>query len=272
MSDAKPVGDMKILRNQREARPKLSISQYNGTVYGVRATEYGADKYARGNYHGAPPASVDPVDRFAEYIDAAQRHLGKIAQAINIAKGTGGDVRAACAVVDDEASGGFPPSMLPHIAHAIAGLKILVECGVNDGLLPLDPGQPWIRDPAYAEVLARRAAAKLGLTEALDAKLAGAGLPQKDDPDAEAKRVEDLRRRRATDQPVPEIALYGAAKPLDEAGPVWDSKAAETQRMKRDAIPPFNPYLDAPPEAVPEKIDDGLPPPVTAMSTGGLPL
>jgi hypothetical protein len=180
MTEAKPVGDMKILRNLRESRPAMSISQYNGTVYGVRATEYGADKYARGNYHGAPPANVDPVTRFAEYIDAAMRHLGKIAQAINVAKGTGGDVRAACAVVDDEASGGFPPSMLPHLAHAIAGLKILVECGVNDGLLPVDPGQPWIRHPDYAAVERRRATVQ--------------GLPQKDDPELERRRVENLAK------------------------------------------------------------------------------
>lgn len=219
----KPAGDLKVLRNLRESRPELSILQYNGMVYGSRATEYGADKYARGNYFGPPPASVDPVNRFAEYMSAAMRHLGKICQAINVAKGTGGDQKAACAVIDDEASGGFPPSMLPHIAHAIAGLMIAVECGVNDGLLPLDPGQPWKRHDMYAAVLAARA-------EML------APLAQKDDPAAERKRVEDLSKRAAA-QPLPEIAVYQ---------------------------PPT-------PEAVPEKIDDVLPPPVSAMSAGGLP-
>lgn len=191
------MSDLKATRDKQNpgARPKLSILQYNGEVYGCRATEYGADKYARGNYFGAPPAGVDPVERFLGYIDAAQRHLGKIAQAINVAKGTGGDLVAACAVPDDEASGGFPPSMLPHIAHAIAGLMIGVECGVHDGLLPPDPGQPWINHPMYKDVLARRAVGKPPSSHhgKSDAEIrAEQGLPQKDDPDAERRRVESL--------------------------------------------------------------------------------
>lgn len=197
----KPQGDMKILRNLRESRPELSILPYNGMVYGSRGTEYGADKYARGNYFGAPPANVDPVDRFAEYLSAAMRHLGKIAQAINVAKGTGGDARAACADLDTEASGGFPPSMLPHIAHAIAGLNIAVECGINDGLLPADPGQPWKRHPMYADVLERRAAGKGNKLEGLrdDQIRAQQGLPQKDNPDAERARVEALSAARVSE-------------------------------------------------------------------------
>lgn len=193
-------------RNQREARtaarPQLSIDQYLGTLYGVRATEYGADKYARGNYHGAPPAGVDPVDRLLGYIDAAKRHLGKVAQAINIAKGTGGDLAAACAVVDDDASGGFPPSMLPHLCHAIASLKILVECGVCDRLLPADPGQPWKQHEMYDAVIERRAAGQAPSTHhgKKDVEIrAEQGLPQKDDPDAERRRVLE---RRAPEQVV----------------------------------------------------------------------
>lgn len=231
MSDkTAPVGDMKILRNLRESRPELSILQYNGMVYGSRATEYGADKYARGNYFGAPPANVDPVNRFAEYISAAMRHLGKIAQAINVAKGTGGDQAAACAVVDDEASGGFPPSMLPHISHAIAGLMIAVECGINDGLLPADPGQPWKRHPMYADVLERRAnGAKGNKLEGLrdDQIRAQQGLPQKDDPDAERRRVEELARTRAIAKKVHETDLQRLDRELDEGfksgNPDWPS-------------------------------------------------
>jgi hypothetical protein len=175
------MADMKVLRNLRESRPMLSILPYNGEVHGSRGLEYGADKYARGNFFGPPPGGVDPVDRFLEYIDAAKRHLGKIAQEINVAKGTGKDPREACNCLDDEASGGFPASSLPHIAHAIAGLLIAVECGVNDGLLPADPGQPWKKDRLYAGVLERR-------------ETAAQGLPQKDDPDAERARVEKLTK------------------------------------------------------------------------------
>lgn len=193
--------DVKALRDKTERaagcpRPQMSLINYHGTVHEVRGAAYGADKYFRGNYHGAPPDSVDPVDRFAGYIDAAGRHLLKIAQAINVAKGTGGDVRAACAIVDDEASGGFPPSLLPHISHAIAGLKIAVECGVHDGLLPADPGQPWMQHPMYQDVLARRAAGQPPSSHAgkSDVEIrAEQGLPHKDDPDSERRRIEKLR-------------------------------------------------------------------------------
>lgn len=158
---------------------KLSIIGECSETHQARGTEYGADKYARGNYHGPPPAGVDPVDRFLGYIDAGIRHLRAISQAINVAKGTGGDQRAACAVVDDKASGGFPPSLLPHISHAMAGLGIGIECAVADGLLPADPGQPWKSHPMYQEVLKRRGAA-------------AADIPQKADPDAERRRVDAL--------------------------------------------------------------------------------
>lgn len=176
---------MKAARNAAERaaggeRPKLSLQQYNAAVWRSRATEYGADKYARGNYHGPPPASVKPVDQIVEYLDAAMRHLGKVAQAVNVAYGTGGDVGAALACPDDDASGDFPPSMLPHLAHTLAGLSIMVEIGVGAGILPADPGQPWKTHPLYAEVLRRRGES-------------GSATPQKSDPDAERRRIEGLR-------------------------------------------------------------------------------
>lgn len=192
------IGDKKAERDARErrsaARPMLSILPRNGMIHGSRATEYGAEKYARGNYFGAAPAGVDPVERFLNYLDAAMRHVTHVAHAINVAKGTGGDQRAACAVPDTDASGGFPPSMLPHLSHAIAGLLIAVECAVTDGLVPADPGQPWKNHPLYDDVLKRRAE---GLAASSHGKTdteirAEQGLPQKDDPDAERARVTAL--------------------------------------------------------------------------------
>ena len=177
------MSDLKAERNRREAarvsRPQLSMMPYNGAVHGVRGLAYGAAKYARANFFGPPPEDVDPVDRFLGYIDAAMRHLGKIAQAVNVAKGTGGDQRAACSVVDDDSSGGFPPSLLPHLSHAIAGLLIAVECGEHDGLLPGDPGEPWKAHPLYATVTR-------GSTEPTPE------LSQKDDPATERARVKAL--------------------------------------------------------------------------------
>ena len=174
MSD-KRVGDMK--HGLTGDRPKMSLLGEDAATFQVRGTEYGADKYARGNYYGPAPEGVTPVDRFLGYIDATMRHLLAITKAINVARGTGGDQEAACGVVDDKASGGFPPSLLPHIAHAMASTAIGIECAVRDGILTADPGQPWKRHPLYAEVLARRGTKS------------GSGLPQKDDPDSERRRV-----------------------------------------------------------------------------------
>lgn len=159
------IGDMK--HGLTSSRPKLSICGRHAQTHQCRGTEYGADKYARGNYHGPAPAGVTPEARIMGYVDAALRHLTAIADAYNRALGTGGDARAAIALPDLEASGGFPASGLPHLSHVLAGIGIAVECAVADGLLPADPGQPW----------------KAGAEDSL---------PQKDDPAAERARVAAL--------------------------------------------------------------------------------
>ncbi len=169
------VGDMK--HGLGGARPQLSIVTRIGMIYGARATEYGSEKYARGNFHGPPPAKLGDnaeAKRLLGYIDAAMRHLMHVSDSINRALGTGGDVAAACAVVDDEASGNFPPSMLPHLSHALASLLIGVSCAADGELIPTDPGQPWKALLASAEP----------------------GLPQKDDPALERRRVADLAELR----------------------------------------------------------------------------
>jgi hypothetical protein len=154
------------------SRPKLSILPRTGLIYGCRAIEYGADKYARGNYHGAPPAGVSEAQRLLGYVDAALRHLSKTSDALNRALGTGGDLALAAATRDMDASGGFPASELPDLAHALASLLIGVSCAVDGGLLPEDPGQPWKAATAPE-----------------------AGLPQKDNPAAERARVAALREQ-----------------------------------------------------------------------------
>lgn len=177
-SRPRAIGDMK--HGLGGARPQMSILPRAGLVHGGRAIEYGADKYARGNYHGPPPAKLGQdadVKRLLGYIDAAMRHLTHVSDAANRALGTGGDVGASCAIVDDEASAGFPASNLPHLAHALASLLIGVSCAVDDGLLPADPGQPW--RPALA--------AMTGTTTGEPA------IAQKDDPAAERERVRQLR-------------------------------------------------------------------------------
>jgi hypothetical protein len=144
---ASALGDMKA--GLTSGRPKLSIVPAAGELYTCRAMEYGDDKYARGNYHGSPPEGVSPAARVMGYVDAAIRHLRAVASEYNRACGVRTDVSGydecadALCTPDDVASGGFPASGLPHLAHALASLAIGVQCGVDDGLLPPDPGQPW---------------------------------------------------------------------------------------------------------------------------------
>ena len=182
------TGDLKAARmvsGDTAAKPKMSILPLVGLTYGVRPIEYGADKYARGNYHAPPPPALDAdpqlaaVKRFLGYLDAAGRHIVETTDAINRALGSGGDLLAACRVVDDKMSGGFPPSMLPHLSHAIASLLIGVTCAADDGLLDKDPGQPW---------KALLAAAKPD--SAIE--------DRKADPSSERRRIATLRKVRAT--------------------------------------------------------------------------
>jgi hypothetical protein len=197
------------------ARPKLSILPRAGLVYGGRGIEYGGDKYARGNYFGPPPPALGEAElaatrRLLGYLDATLRHVTETADAINRALGTGGDLGAACAVADDLASGGFPASGLPHLAHAISSLLIGVTCAVDDGLLPEDPGQPWT-------------------------KSAEDGLPQKDDAASERERVE--RRiggeRRLAPAPPPPDGWLGDVRVKQSEPAMTDAEFREDAEMRR---------------------------------------
>jgi hypothetical protein len=182
--ERRAIGDMKAgLTGRHGARPQLSILPRAGLDYGARAIEYGAAKYARGNYHGPAPAALGAdaaALRVLGYVDAAMRHLTAVADAANRALGTGGDIAAALACPDAAASGGFPASGLPHLAHALASVLLGITVATDDGLLPADPGQPWVA-----------------------ALVPEAGLPQKDDPAAERARVAALLRARPEARSLP---------------------------------------------------------------------
>jgi hypothetical protein len=179
MTEKRPIGDMKA--GLTSSRPKLSILPRAALLHMTRALEYGADYYARGNYHG--PAPIDPKtgERIPEeiailgYLDAELRHVYKVTDAVNKALGTGGDARAAIATVDDVAIG-KPPSMLPDLGHAMASLAIAIERAVAAGILPEDPGQPW-RAGRVTEERSPEASARL----ATPAKAAPATVAAADD-------------------------------------------------------------------------------------------
>jgi len=222
-----PIGDMKAGLTSG-ARPKLSILPRHGLVHGTRAIEYGADKYERGNYHGPAPEALGEGDvraakRLLGYLDAANRHILKVTDAVNRALGTGGDLRAAAAIVDDVAGGNFPASSLPDLSHAIASILIGVTCAVDDGLLPADPGQPWAAELAKTKV-----------SEALN---------QKDDPAAERARVAALRESgpvpysKTVEQPGYVITRVLGGEKLWWAGNFWSmvETSAHVYRTSEEA-------------------------------------
>lgn len=138
-------------------KPMLSMIPRVAKTYLTRALMYGSVKYRRSNFYGDAPPGVTPALRLLAYLDATERHISRVTDALNLAIGTGGDVVAAARTADDDGGGDFPPSMLPDLAHALASLAIGVLCAVKDGLLPEDPGQPWEQHPDYAAAMARRA-------------------------------------------------------------------------------------------------------------------
>ncbi len=108
-------------------------------IYGGRAHQYGEEKYAKGNYL-RPQLQGTDLDRMLDYIAATKRHLSAAADSIirYIGKGRNaqGDANKAAFAPDKE-------SKLPHLAHAVASLSMLLQQAVDSGLLPEDPGVTW---------------------------------------------------------------------------------------------------------------------------------
>jgi hypothetical protein len=77
------------------------------TVYGALGLLDGAAKYGRSNYRAAPV-------RASIYVDAARRHLGKWFEGQELDE-------------EKDADGNEVGSGLPHLAHAIACLAILID-------------------------------------------------------------------------------------------------------------------------------------------------
>lgn len=136
MGDDSTTGDMKAALTGG-AKPPLAAIPRAALNYAARALQWGDRRYERGNYRRPPPPGVTPEARLLAYLDATMRHLTDVADALNKAIGTGGDVHQAAQRPDVE-------SGLPELAHALASLSIGITCAVDDGLLHADPGAPWL--------------------------------------------------------------------------------------------------------------------------------
>lgn len=140
--------DMK--QSLKGIKPDISHVRFDSMVYESRPKEYGCDKYTRSNYLRPSEDDREAWNRFRSYIRGMVAHGVKTldsmeahqAQDPDLLDGEG--MRAACFAPDTEIDGsGFPPSHLPHVAHALASGSMGVCLAIDYGLLPKDPGQPW---------------------------------------------------------------------------------------------------------------------------------
>lgn len=110
----------------------LGLVPAQALVGAARVFEYGARKYAPGNYYSA--SLSDGAGR--RYVSAALRHLAEM-QLPN-----GLHTADSLAAID-------PESGLPHLDHVLCGLMMLRSILVKDGVLPADPGPG--REPPHGE-------------------------------------------------------------------------------------------------------------------------
>jgi hypothetical protein len=116
-----------------------------------RASEYGNAKgYERGNYQRKTESLAEDFRRLRAYLAADMRHKMKCLDAMEaheaidpMLEDIEGMKRACYAPDTDDSPIG--PSMLPHLCGAAASLNMALVQAVNAGLLPEDPGQPWVK-------------------------------------------------------------------------------------------------------------------------------
>lgn len=117
---ATTVADKKI--ETAKKKPPLALVPQGALTGLARVFQYGAEKYAPGNFI---EATIE--DGAGErYISAALRHLAQMQHQ------SGLHTEESLACLDDE-------SWLPHLDHAIASLVMLRAIAIKDGLLPADP-------------------------------------------------------------------------------------------------------------------------------------
>lgn len=168
------------------SKPDLTHVRTAIMTYIARACEYGSAKYQRANYM-RPVGDNTPRDnfvRFRAYLRSAQSHIAKTLDAMEAHQSTDPDLvdvagmrRAAYSADMDETPGtAVGASMLPHVAHAAAGLMMSIVQATLYGLLPDDPGQPWAALGVAPEAHADKARAKAPDVSGLCPHGRGAGL------------------------------------------------------------------------------------------------
>lgn len=127
------MSDQKI--KTAAGKAPLGLVPARALVGAARVFQYGAKKYAAGNFH---KATLDD-GAGARYIGAALRHLAEMQEP------NGLHTPASLAAID-------PESGLPHLDHVLCGLMMLRSIMVKCGAIAVDPGEG--KDPPSAEPVA----------------------------------------------------------------------------------------------------------------------
>jgi hypothetical protein len=172
---------MKDLKEGLSSARKADLTQVRTPflVYTARPCEYGNVKYERANYlRAASPVKTNGVEsapmaanfvRFRSYLRAALSHIQQTLDSMEMHQATdphllneAGMMQAAYAVDTDVTPGAkVGASLLPHVAPACASLMMAVTQAAKSGLLPADPGTPWLSGVAPTVVSTEQTKAAL---------------------------------------------------------------------------------------------------------------
>lgn len=146
-----PIDQKEGLTSAR--KPDLTHMRQPPLVYNARACEYGTAKgYDRGNYLRPMPCLREDFLRLRGYLRAVVSHAGQILDALEAHQAIDpkledeiGMRRAAYSEdTDPDQTGRVGPSFLPHACGLIASVNMAITQATRAGLLPEDPGQPWV--------------------------------------------------------------------------------------------------------------------------------
>ena len=123
-------------------------------VYGARACEYGSAKYERANYLRPVGSTAGDFNRLRAYLRAAQSHITQVLDSMemhqsqdpNLTDEAGMKRSAYCEDTDTKPGDKVGPSGLPHLCGAVASLMMGITQATTYGLLPADPGTPWVKE------------------------------------------------------------------------------------------------------------------------------
>lgn len=113
----------------RGTKPQVQMHPVAAMYWGARVFEYGAKKYARGNFR-LPVEGESPWIKTSEYIRAAIGHLLQASE----------QIERFLVGLDSEGLAIDEESKLPHLAHALCSVEMAITAGTDGGIFPRDPG------------------------------------------------------------------------------------------------------------------------------------